>query len=169
MMRLLGLDPGLKATGWGIVETQGNRLIFVASGTVRSAVNQSLAARLSAIYTGLLTVIDTYKPDEAAVEETFLNRNPGSTLKLGQARGVVLLAPAQAGLAVSEYAATTVKKTVVGTGHADKIQIQSMVARLLPGSLAESPDAADALAIAICHAHHSTTPHRKAGLATVQQ
>jgi len=169
MMRLLGLDPGLKATGWGIVETQGNRLIFIASGTVRSAVNQSLAARLSAIYTGLLTVIDTYKPDEAAVEETFLNRNPGSTLKLGQARGVVLLAPAQAGLTVSEYAATTVKKTVVGTGHADKIQVQSMVARLLPGSLAESPDAADALAIAICHAHHSSMAHRKASLSMVQQ
>lgn len=169
MMRLLGLDPGLKATGWGIVETHGNRLTFVASGTVRSATSQSLAARLSAIYTGLLTIIDTYKPDEAAVEETFLNRNPGSTLKLGQARGVVLLAPAQSGLTVSEYAATTIKKTVVGTGHADKIQVQSMVARLLPGSLAESPDAADALAIAICHAHHSSVANRKASLTMVRQ
>ena len=169
MMRLLGLDPGLKATGWGIVETHGNRLTFVASGTVRSATSQSLAARLSAIYTGLLTIIDTYKPDEAAVGETFLNRNPGSTLKLGQARGVVLLAPAQSGLTVSEYAATTIKKTVVGTGHADKIQVQSMVARLLPGSLAESPDAADALAIAICHAHHSSVANRKASLTMVRQ
>ncbi len=168
-MRLLGLDPGLKATGWGIVETQGNRLIFVASGTVRSTANHSLAARLSAIYTGLLTIIDTYKPDEAAVEETFLNRNPGSTLKLGQARGVVLLAPAQAGLTVSEYAATTIKKTVVGTGHADKVQVQSMVARLLPGSLVESPDAADALAIAICHAHHSSAANRKTSLSMVQR
>ncbi len=168
-MRLLGLDPGLKATGWGIVETHGNRLIFIASGTVRSAADQSLATRLSAIYTGLLTVINTYKPDEAAVEETFLNRNPGSTLKLGQARGVVLLAPAQAGLSVSEYAATTIKKTVVGTGHADKIQVQSMVSRLLPGSLAESPDAADALAIAICHAHYSSAANRKASLSMVQQ
>lgn len=169
MMRLLGLDPGLKATGWGIVETHGNRLMFVASGTVRSAADQSLAARLSAIYTGLQTIIDTYKPDEAAVEETFLNRNPGSTLKLGQARGVVLLAPAQAGLTVAEYAATTIKKTVVGTGHADKVQVQSMVARLLPGSLAESPDAADALAIAICHAHHASAANRKASLTMVQQ
>lgn len=169
MMRLLGLDPGLKATGWGIVETHGNRLMFVASGTVRSAADQSLAARLSAIYTGLLTIIDTYKPDEAAVEETFLNRNPGSTLKLGQARGVVLLAPAQAGLTVAEYAATTIKKTVVGTGHADKVQVQSMVARLLPGSLAESPDAADALAIAICHAHHASVANRTASLTMVQQ
>ncbi|MEZ5648503.1 MAG: crossover junction endodeoxyribonuclease RuvC [Alphaproteobacteria bacterium] len=159
-MRLLGLDPGLRATGWGIIDVRGNHLTFVAAGTIHSAAHQSLAARLSVIYSELIAVIDSYKPDEAAVEETFLNRNPVSTLKLGQARGVVLLAPAQAGLAVAEYAATTIKKAIVGTGHADKIQIQSMVSRLLPGALAHSPDAADALAIAICHAHYAGSAQR---------
>jgi crossover junction endodeoxyribonuclease RuvC len=152
--RILGLDPGLRTTGWGIVDAQGNRLTYVAHGVVRSKGEDELATRLSQVYQGLLKIIETYAPMEAAVEETFVNKNPASALKLGMARGVVLLAPAQAGLVVGEYAANRVKKSVVGVGHADKAQIAMMVQRLLPTCHAVTADAADALAVAICHAHH---------------
>ncbi len=161
-MRLLGLDPGLQRTGWGIIESEGNHLAFVADGVVKSDRMLSLAARLAQLYDGLIQVIERFTPDEAAVEETFLNRNPGSTLKLGQARGVVLLAPAQAGLPVHEYAAKTVKKALVGTGSADKDQVEMMVRTLLPGCIPTNADAADALGVAICHAHYRTTANRVA-------
>jgi crossover junction endodeoxyribonuclease RuvC len=152
--RILGLDPGLRNTGWGVVDASGNRLTYVAHGVVRSSGEDELATRLSQLYQGLLEIIETYVPDEAAVEETFVNKNPASALKLGMARGVVLLAPAQAGLAVGEYAANRVKKSVVGVGHADKTQIAMMVQRLLPTCHTVTADAADALAVAICHAHY---------------
>ncbi len=156
-MRLLGLDPGLRHTGWGVVEAQGNRLSYVADGVIDSDAKAPLAERLVTLFEGVNAVIAAYAPDEAAVEETFSNVNPASTLKLGQARGVAMLAPALVRLPVAEYAATLVKKSVVGTGHADKAQIAHMVRVLLPGCLAKSPDAADALAVAICHAHHRQT------------
>jgi crossover junction endodeoxyribonuclease RuvC len=153
-IRLIGLDPGLRRTGWGVIDVTGNRLSRVAEGVVQTDESQSVALRLVTLYRGLLDIIDRYAPDEAAVEETFVNKNPVSTLKLGLARGVVLLAPAERGLPVAEYAATAIKKAVVGNGHAEKAQIQMMVARLLPGTTAKA-DAADALAVAICHAHHA--------------
>lgn len=153
-VRILGLDPGLRNTGWGIIDVQGNRLSYLAHGVVRSDSKDDLAPRLSQLYQGLLKIIETYSPHEAAVEETFVNKNPASTLKLGMARGIVLLAPAQAGLMVGEYAANRVKKSVVGVGHADKNQVALMVQRLLPASGVVSADAADALAVAICHAHY---------------
>lgn len=156
-MRLLGLDPGLRHTGWGVVDMAGNRLTYVADGTVHSNSERSLAERLVELHDGLRAVIDRYRPDAAAVEETFVNKNPTSTLKLGLARGVVLLVPALAGLPVAEYPANLVKKSVVGAGHADKQQVQRMVKLLLPGCLAATADAADALAVAICHAHHAGT------------
>jgi crossover junction endodeoxyribonuclease RuvC len=158
-MRLIGLDPGLRLTGWGIVDVDGNRLRHVAHGVVRVAVDQPLSARLNDLFEGISAVIKVQQPQEAAVEETFVNVNPGSTLKLGQARGVVMLAPAQLGLAVFEYATNLVKKSVTGVGHADKRQIAMMVGRLLPGVDATA-DAADALAVAICHAHHRETARR---------
>jgi crossover junction endodeoxyribonuclease RuvC len=156
-MRLLGLDPGLQHTGWGVIEAEGSRLSFVAAGTVNSTPTISLAERLVEIHDGLREVIDQYHPAEAAVEETFVNKNPTSTLKLGLARGVALLVPALAGLAVHEYPANLVKKSVVGVGHAAKEQVQMMVRRLLPDAMLGSADAADALAVAICHAHHAST------------
>lgn len=156
-MRLLGLDPGLRVTGWGMVDAEGNRLRHVADGIVRVPTGGTLADRLAALYEALDRVIVAHGPDEAAVEETFVNRNAAATLKLGQARGVVLLAPARRGLAVAEYAANVVKQSLVGVGHADKQQVAMMVRTLLPGCLASSPDAADALAVAICHAHHRAT------------
>ena len=156
-MRLLGIDPGLRATGWGVIDVDGNRLIHVAHGVVASDRAASLATRLCQIHEGLRAVIEDYRPTSAAVEETFVNKNPKSTLALGQARGVAMLAPAQAGLEVSEYAANLIKKSVVGSGHANKRQVAAMVHRLLPGCLTESSDAADALAVAICHAHHVQT------------
>jgi crossover junction endodeoxyribonuclease RuvC len=158
-MRLIGLDPGLRLTGWGVIEVDGNRLRHVAHGVIKVTADGKLAARLSILFDGVAEVIAAQRPTEAAIEETFVNVNPGSTLKLGQARGVVMLAPAQAGLPVFEYAANLVKKSVVGTGHADKTQIAMMVGRLLPGVVATA-DAADALAIAICHAHHRATAKR---------
>ena len=158
-MRLIGLDPGLRLTGWGIVDVDGNRLRHVAHGVVRVAADQPLALRLNDLYEGISAVIEAQRPVEAAVEETFVNANPNSTLKLGQARGVVVLAPARHGLAVFEYAANLVKKSVTGAGHADKHQIAMMVGRLLPGVEATA-DAADALAVAICHAHHRETARR---------
>jgi crossover junction endodeoxyribonuclease RuvC len=156
-MRLLGIDPGLRVTGWGLIETRGNRLIYVADGVIRSDAKAVLADRLNQLFAGLNAVIEQLKPDEAAVEETFVNTNAASTLKLGQARGVALLAPARLGLPVAEYPANLVKKSVVGAGHAAKEQVQMMVRTLLPGCMTQSPDAADALAIAICHAHHRAT------------
>jgi crossover junction endodeoxyribonuclease RuvC len=155
--RVLGLDPGLRITGWGIVDSEGARLRHVANGRVTSNGDLTTAERLVQLYDGLRAVIDEYHPDTAAVEETFVNKNPASTLKLGIARGMALLVPAQAGLPVAEYAANAVKKSVVGVGHAAKEQVQMMVQRLLPGVVLTGPDAADALAVAICHAHHTST------------
>ncbi len=162
-MRLLGLDPGLRSTGWGVIDVADNRLRHVANGTARTDATAATAERLAALFADLCRVIAEYGPDEAAVEETFVNRNPASALKLGLARGVVLLAPAEAGLPVAEYAANTIKKSLVGTGHAAKSQVEAMVRRLLPGCVPAGADAADALAIAICHAHHLTTARRWAG------
>lgn len=155
--RLIGLDPGLRATGWGVVDAVGNRLLHVAHGTVGSDPKVSLAERLRQLHDALMEVLERHAPVEAAVEETFVNANPTSTLKLGVARGVVLLAPALAGLPVAEYSANRIKKSVVGVGHASKEQVQAMVRRLLPGCRDASADAADALAVAICHAHFSGT------------
>ncbi|MDP1962678.1 MAG: crossover junction endodeoxyribonuclease RuvC, partial [Reyranella sp.] len=143
-MRLIGLDPGLRLTGWGVIDVEGNRLRHVAHGVIKVATAGTLAERLRELFDGVAGVVVAHQPVEAAVEETFVNANPGSTLKLGQARGVVMLAPARAGLPVHEYAANLVKKSVTGAGHADKHQIAMMVGRLLPGVDA-SADAADAL------------------------
>jgi crossover junction endodeoxyribonuclease RuvC len=161
MIRLIGIDPGLRNTGWGIIDCDGNRLAHVADGAVHSKSKDPLAARLSQLYDGLAEVIARYGPAEAAIEETFVNVNAVSTLKLGQARGIALLAPARAGLVVAEYSPNVIKKSVVGAGHAAKQQVQMMVSTILPGCLASSADAADALAIAICHAHHRTAPALK--------
>ncbi|MBI3444267.1 MAG: crossover junction endodeoxyribonuclease RuvC [Magnetospirillum sp.] len=159
-MRILGLDPGLRNTGWGIIDVTDNRLRHVADGVIRPDATAALAERLVQLHDGIAKVIADFLPDEAAVEETFVNMNPNSTLKLGQARGVVLLVPAKAGLPVGEYAATLVKQSVVGTGRAAKEQVGMMVKTLLPGCLAATPDAADALAVAICHAHHRGTQQK---------
>ncbi len=153
-VRLLGLDPGLGTTGWGVIDFDRGRLAFVACGAVTTDSARPLAARLVQLASGLEAVLEAYGPDEAAVEETFVNRNAVSTLRLGQARGIALLVPARAGLPVAEYLPNLVKKTVVGTGHAAKQQVQMMVGVLLPGARSHSADAADALAVAICHAHH---------------
>jgi len=153
-IRILGLDPGLRNTGWGVVEAQGSRLSFVACGTVHSDGKLTLADRLRQLHDGLTSVVHAHMPHEAAVEETFVNRDPQSTLKLGQARGIALLVPALTGIPVAEYAANLVKKTVVGAGHAEKAQVAMMIKVLLPRGDAGSPDAADALAVAICHAQH---------------
>jgi len=153
-MKLIGLDPGLRATGWGIIDVKGNHLTYIADGTVLVPTQQTLAKRLSVLFQGLSSVIQNFCPDEAAVEEIFVNKNPMTTLKLGQARGVVLLAPAMAGIPVGEYSANIIKKSVVGTGHASKDQIKMMVRTILPNALLDSADAADALAVAVCHAHH---------------
>ena len=158
-MRLIGLDPGLRLTGWGVIDVEGNRLRHVAHGAVKVPADQSLAERLRALFEAIAAVVAEQRPTEAAVEETFVNVNPRSALKHGQARGVVMLAPAQAGLPVFEYSANLVKKSVVGAGHADKHQVAMMVGRLLPGVVATA-DAADALAVAICHAHHRATAQR---------
>jgi crossover junction endodeoxyribonuclease RuvC len=156
-MRVLGLDPGLRHTGWGVIDVTGNRLTHVADGVVHAAADQPLAHRLVSLFRQITSALDRFRPDEAAVEETFVNRNPASTLKLGVARGVVLLAPAERGLPVAEYSANLIKKAVVGVGHAEKLQVQMMVRRILPGCAIAEPDAADALAVGICHAHHSQT------------
>src|SRR5213075_1289192 len=156
-MWVLGLDPGLRHTGWGVIDVAGNRLSYVADGVVHAPTDLPLADRLVALFRQLINIIERFRPDEAAVEETFVNKNAASTLKLGVARGVVLLAPAERGLPVAEYSANMVKKSVVGAGHADKGQVQMMVRRLLPGCAIAEADAADALAVAICHAHHAGT------------
>ncbi|MBM1221528.1 crossover junction endodeoxyribonuclease RuvC [Ponticoccus sp. SC2-23] len=167
-MRVLGIDPGLRNLGWGIIDVAGSRLSHVASGVCRT-VGTNLAHRLLSLHEQLTAVIVEHAPDMAAVEQTFVNRDGAATLKLGQARGIAMLVPAQAGLPIGEYAPNAVKKAVVGVGHADKIQIAHMVRLHLPGAVPASADAADALAIAICHAHHmQSTGHleralRKAG------
>lgn len=165
-MLLLGLDPGLQRTGWGVITARDNNIGFRASGVVTSDPADPLAERLDAIYRGLQDVVHRYGPDAAAVEETVINRNAGSSLKLGQARGVVLLAAAHAGLPVTEYASKTVKRAVVGTGAAQKGQVAMMVQTLLPGAGPVKGDAADALAVAVCHAHHRTHLARMVEIAT---
>ena len=153
-VRIIGIDPGLRRTGWGVIETEGNRLVFIGCGSVEPPDDLPLASRLLAIHEGLAAVLGDYRPAEAAVEQTFVNKDGVATLKLGQARGVAMLAPAMFGITVAEYAPNQVKKTVVGAGHADKNQIAVMLKILLPKADPKSPDAADALAIAITHAHH---------------
>jgi crossover junction endodeoxyribonuclease RuvC len=153
-IRILGIDPGLRRTGWGLIESDGNRLIYVACGLVETSEKASLGVRLVAIHDGLFAVIEKYNPHEAAVEHTFVNSNAAATLKLGQARGIAMLVPARAGLTVAEYAPNLVKKTIVGTGHGEKAQIRMMIGVLLPQADPRTEDAADALAIAVCHAHH---------------
>lgn len=153
-IRIIGIDPGLRRTGWGVIETLGNSLRFVASGTVTSDGDLDLASRLCQLHDGLAEVVHSYQPQEAAVEQTFVNKDAVATLKLGQARGVVMLVPARAGLRVSEYAPNAVKKAVIGVGHGDKKQIHMMLKILMPKATFVGNDAADALAIAICHAHN---------------
>lgn len=162
MVRIIGIDPGLRRCGWGIIESEGNRLRFVACGTLTPRVEPSLAERLAELHEGLKALIALHRPDEAAVEETFVNAGARSALQLGQARGVALMTPASMGLVVGEYAANLVKKSVVGTGHAEKAQVQLMVRTLLPTADFKGADAADALAIAICHAHHRSINALKA-------
>ena len=154
MARLLGIDPGLRFTGWGLVDVEGNRLRHIADGVIATDSEAGVPERLRVLHDALMALIAEHRPDEAAVEETYVNRNGTATLKLGYARGVALLAPALAGIPVAEYGAKSVKLSVVGTGGADKEQVQEMVRRLLPGAAIRRADAADALAVAICHAHH---------------
>jgi crossover junction endodeoxyribonuclease RuvC len=161
-VRIIGIDPGLRRCGWGIVDSDGNRLSFIAAGAITPSVKEALPMRLRRLFEGLSELIRRYQPEEAAVEETFVNAGPRSALQLGQARGVALMTPASHGLPVGEYAANLVKKSIVGSGHADKVQIQMMVKILLPQANFDGPDAADALAIAICHAHHRTAAARLA-------
>ena len=160
VIRILGLDPGLRRTGWGVVTIEGARLAHVAHGVITPDERRTLAERLLAIHAGVTQAIARWAPDEAAIEETFVTANGASTLKLGHARAAAMLAPAAAGLPVAEYAAKVVKKAVVGTGGADKAQVGFMVARLLPSAGPASADAADALAVAICHAHHRATANK---------
>ncbi len=152
---ILGLDPGLRHTGWGVVLQRDNRLSFVAAGRFNPDPSLPMAERLRALAEGIAGVVAVHKPDEAAIEETFVNRNPASALKLGQARGAAMLAVAQTGLAIAEYGANHIKQCVTGYGHADKTQVARMIGVLLPGSGKLAADAADALAVAICHAHHA--------------
>ena len=153
-IRILGIDPGLRRTGWGVIASEGNRLVFLACGSLATQDGAALATRLLAIHDGLRRVVDEHAPDEAAVEATFVNKDASATLKLGQARGVAMLAPAIAGLRVAEYAPNLVKKTIIGVGHGEKAQIRMMISVLLPKADPQSHDAADALAIAVTHAHH---------------
>ncbi len=157
VVRLMGLDPGLRFTGWGVIEVEGNRLRHLADGVIATDSETDVAERLCTLFTALTALIAAHRPAEAAVEETYVNRNGAATLKLGHARGVALLVPALAGLPVTEYGAKSVKRAVVGTGAADKTQVSDMVRRLLPGATLRRADAADALAVAICHAHHRAT------------
>jgi crossover junction endodeoxyribonuclease RuvC len=154
VIRILGIDPGLRRTGWGVIDVEGNRLIFVACGSVASDDKGALADRLVTLHVGLTRVVDEFRPAEAAVEATFVNKDAAATLKLGQARGIALLVPASAGVVVAEYAPNLVKKTIVGAGHCEKAQIRVMIGVLLPKADPKTHDAADALAIAITHAHH---------------
>lgn len=163
-MRVIGIDPGLRSLGWGVIDVAGNRLTHVANGQCLSG-SGALAARLHVLHTALTEIVARFRPDVAAVEQTFVNRDGAATLKLGQARGIALLVPAQAGLEVGEYAPNAVKKTVVGVGHADKVQVAHMVRMQLPGVDLSGPDATDALAVAICHAFHAGTAARVAAQA----
>ena len=156
-MKILGLDPGLGTTGWGLIQAEGNRLSHLANGQLTTKTSAPLPQRLAALAEQLDALLAEHRPDSAAVEEVFVNANPQSTLKLGQARGVVIMTAARAGIEVGEYAARLVKKAVVGTGGADKAQVHAMVSRLLPSVTIAGPDAADALAVAITHAHHLAT------------
>ena len=153
-IRILGIDPGLRRTGWGMIAIDGNRLRFLACGSLATDTSTPLSDRLLAIHRGLSAVVETHAPDEAAVEATFVNKDASATLKLGQARGIAMLVPAIAGLPVAEYAPNLVKKTIVGAGHGEKAQVRMMIGVLLPKADPRSEDAADALAIAVCHAHH---------------
>jgi crossover junction endodeoxyribonuclease RuvC len=153
-IRILGIDPGLRRTGWGVVEIAGNRLGFVGCGSVLTDDRAALAARLLTIHDGLMRILDQYRPDEAAVEATFVNKDASATLKLGQARGIAMVVPAKAGVPVAEYAPNLVKKSIVGAGHGDKAQVRMMIGVLLPKADPASDDAADALAVAVTHAHH---------------
>ncbi len=162
-MRILGIDPGLQRTGWGIIDVKGNKLTHISHGVVSTDSKIETSARLAKIFDELTQMLQLWLPTAAAIEETFVNKNPGSSLKLGLARGVAMLAPAKAGLAVAEYPANLVKKSVVGAGHAEKEQVQMMIKVLLPGVEASS-DAADALAVAICHAHHGMTKEKIGGV-----
>ena len=157
MPRILGLDPGLGTTGWGLIEAQGNRLSHIANGQLKTDSATPLPKRLAALGQQLEALLAEHRPDAAAVEEVFVNANPQSTLKLGQARGVAIMVAARSGIEIGEYAARLVKKAVVGVGNAEKVQVHAMVARLLPGVKIAGPDAADALAVAITHAHHLAT------------
>ncbi|MCD8525747.1 MAG: crossover junction endodeoxyribonuclease RuvC [Alphaproteobacteria bacterium] len=157
-MRILGIDPGLQKCGWGIIESEGHALKFIACGHIATNVGDDMARRLAEIHEGILKIIKTYEPDSAAIEETFVNRNPASALKLGQARGVAMAVPALCGLSVSEYSANTIKKSIVGAGHAAKVQMGMMVKVLLPACGTPTADEADALAVAITHAHYASLP-----------
>lgn len=157
MQTILGLDPGLGTTGWGLIRAEGNRLSHIANGEMKTSASAPLAQRLAILAVQLEALLADHRPDAAAVEEVFVNKNPQSTLKLGQARGVALMIAARSGIAVEEYAARLVKKAIVGTGSAEKVQVHAMVERLLPGVKIAGPDAADALAVAITHAHHAAS------------
>ncbi|HEX8839980.1 MAG TPA: crossover junction endodeoxyribonuclease RuvC [Sphingomicrobium sp.] len=159
-MKILGLDPGLGTTGWGLIQAEGNRLTHLANGQIKTATADPLPKRLSSLASQLEAILTDHRPDGAAVEEVFVNQNPQSTLKLGQARGVVIMVPARSGIDVGEYAARLIKKAVVGVGNAEKAQVHAMVSRLLPGVKIAGPDAADALAVAITHAHHLASARR---------
>ncbi len=154
-MKIIGIDPGLEHTGWGVIDSVGSRISFVAAGVINTSPKISMPQRLVKIEAGLLEILQLWKPETAAVEETFVNKNAASSLKLGQARGIALLVPARAGLEVAEYSTNLIKKSVVGNGHADKTQIGMMVRMLLPNCGEQGLDACDALAVAICHAHHA--------------
>jgi crossover junction endodeoxyribonuclease RuvC len=154
LIRIIGIDPGLRRTGWGVVEITGNRLGFLGCGSVTTREQDGLAERLLAIHDGLARIVDEFRPHEAAVEATFVSKDAKATLKLGQARGIAMVVPARAGLPVAEYAPNVVKKSIVGAGHGDKVQVRMMIGVLLPKADPHSDDAADALAIAVTHAHH---------------
>ena len=153
-IRILGIDPGLRRTGWGMIAIEGNRLTFLACGSLATEDGAGLAIRLLAIHDGLRRVVEEHAPDEAAVEATFVNKDAAATLKLGQARGIAMVVPAKAGVPVAEYAANVVKKSIVGAGHGDKVQVRMMIGVLLPKADPRTHDAADALAVAVTHAHH---------------
>ena len=154
MVRIIGIDPGLRNTGWGVISQEGTKLTYIADGAIHSDGDASLAGRLLQLHSQLIDILKEFDPDEAAVEETFVNTDARATLKLGQARGVLMLAPAMLKLPVSEYAPNTVKKAVVGAGHAEKAQVKHMVKLLLPKATMRTADSTDALAVAICHAHY---------------
>lgn len=163
-MRILGIDPGLQKTGWGIIESEGHRLSFVACGLIKTTASKTLPERLRQIDDGMCAVIEKFQPAEAAIEETFVNSNPASALKLGIARGVAMVVPARKGLVVGEYPANLVKKSVVGAGKAGKDQVGMMIRTLLPACGDVGEDEADALAVAICHAHHAQSKERFGGI-----